>query len=169
MRGTDQTTTIDDSRRGMNSDTRQLNHLVVHSVIDSLVVAPRCANCAWVDRVGLFSAIHGHSFLSFFFHTTISAMCFIRGRWGCLYHNQRGIARISRLPAIRVPEGKRTRRKLTTSEDRFINALRRIYSYANDWAIDLCDCWVMMRFHERTSLLSRTLYHDKSKNSISKN
>ncbi|EGI62458.1 hypothetical protein G5I_09243 [Acromyrmex echinatior] len=40
----------------MNSDTRQLNHLVVHSDIGSLIEAPRRANCAWVDNVGLFTS-----------------------------------------------------------------------------------------------------------------
>ncbi|EZA62522.1 hypothetical protein X777_10152, partial [Ooceraea biroi] len=35
----------------MNFGTRQLNHLVVHVVIDSLVEAPRRANCAWVGYI----------------------------------------------------------------------------------------------------------------------
>ncbi|TGZ45763.1 hypothetical protein DBV15_09444 [Temnothorax longispinosus] len=49
----------------MNSDTRQLNHLVVHSDIDSLVEAPRRANCA-------FSKALVKTFLPFVFWATSS-------------------------------------------------------------------------------------------------
>lgn len=76
----------------MDSDTRQLNHLVVHSVIDSLVVeAPRELRVGR-DRVGLFSL---------FILSTIHRR-FIRRRCKVAFcRNQREIARISRLPAIR--------------------------------------------------------------------
>lgn len=92
----------------MNFDTRQLNHLVVHSVIDSLVVAPRRGARIARGSIALdFISRCGHSFPFFFsfYATYIPAMRFIRGRRGCLYHNQREIARISRLPAIREPGG----------------------------------------------------------------
>ena len=67
----------------MNSDTRQLNHLVVHSDIGSLIEAPRRANCAWVDNVGFFT-VTLPSFLFSIRRFSVRCVLFVGGKYASI-------------------------------------------------------------------------------------
>lgn len=131
----------------VNSDTRQLNHLLVHSVIDSLVEAPRRANCAWADRAtdtflrgAAFRVLFSPSLENFFFPLLLfhfisdSPARFARGRYKvaaiAISEKLRGSADFRRLEARRASARARREPRRRECSTRFAMRIPEGYPFA---------------------------------------